>query len=124
MASRRNSLKQHGMGTGSAIPIPFLSGESSSKGKATLAANDFGDAVLHLVNESSVGLYRIQEHVLRKTPQLYAEKRELSKLSGTLENAISDLTEAQHLVTNMRHIDGFVKCNEHLVQLHTLLGAK
>lgn len=91
--------------------------EPTSTELATQAVNDTTDAMIQLLNESSVGLYRIQEHTFKKTPQLLNERRELVTLYKTVDLAFSNLTEAQEIVSRMNREQGFSRCLDHL---HTL----
>ncbi|KAJ3219912.1 polysaccharide biosynthesis domain containing protein 1 [Dinochytrium kinnereticum] len=85
------------------------------------ATAEVSDAILNILNESSVGLYRVQEHVFKKVPQLVSEQRDLEAICTQVELASSDLSEAQELVAKMGRITGFSSSVESLNRLHSLL---
>ncbi|KAJ3072074.1 hypothetical protein HDU98_004345 [Podochytrium sp. JEL0797] len=72
------------------------------------------DALVQLMNESSVGLFRIQEHILKKTPMIVAEKKVQLPLALQIEQKVSDLREAQELVGKMNRVTGFHRSVEML----------
>ncbi|KAJ3024431.1 UNVERIFIED_CONTAM: hypothetical protein HDU68_008163 [Siphonaria sp. JEL0065] len=75
--------------------------------KAQEVTSATSDSLLQLMNESSVGLYRIQEHILKKTPVIVAEKKAQQPLSSQIELAVSDVREASELVGKMNRVTGF-----------------
>ncbi|KAJ3141421.1 hypothetical protein HK101_003404 [Irineochytrium annulatum] len=102
----------------------FLQSEPSLKERGRTAANDISDALVYLLNESSVGLYRVQEHVFKKVPLLVAEKMDLAAVEEQVALASSDLAEAQDLVAKMGRIQGFSKSIDRLNELHAVLEKK
>ncbi|KAJ1559634.1 hypothetical protein HK405_009881 [Cladochytrium tenue] len=72
----------------------------AAKGKRRLAT-DTTDAVVQLLNEASVGLYRIQEHVFRRTPRLLALSRDMTGTSQRVESAAADVADALALSSRM-----------------------
>ncbi|KAI9327969.1 hypothetical protein BDR26DRAFT_874622 [Obelidium mucronatum] len=75
------------------------------------------DTLLQLMNESSVGLYRIQEHIIKKTPLIVAERKAQQPLGTQIELAVSDVREAAVLVGKMNRVTGFHRSVELLKTL-------
>ncbi|KAJ3109849.1 hypothetical protein HDU97_000079 [Phlyctochytrium planicorne] len=94
--------------------------EDYSAENSFFATTDISDAILNVLNESSVGLYRVQEHVFKKVPQLVTEQKELEAVATQVELASSDLAEAQELVAKMGRIKGFSASDEWVEKMEFL----
>ncbi|KAI8844388.1 hypothetical protein BJ741DRAFT_703844 [Chytriomyces cf. hyalinus JEL632] len=66
------------------------------------------DALLNVVNESSVGLFRIQEHVLKKTGVIVAEKKNAIELNSLIELSLADALEAKQICLNASKVHGLL----------------
>ncbi|KAJ3295353.1 hypothetical protein HK104_002770 [Borealophlyctis nickersoniae] len=93
-----------------------------AKAGNSTATSDVSDLIIHLVNESSLGMYRIQEHVHKKVPQLVADKRDIRTLSSQLTRASSNLHDAHDIVQGMNRIDSFSRCTDYLNRIAIAVG--
>ncbi|KAI8803726.1 hypothetical protein BJ742DRAFT_827967 [Cladochytrium replicatum] len=76
------------------------------------------------LSEPSLGLYRIQEHVTTKVPQLVAVKKEVREVERLVVMANSDLHEAQEIVRSLDRVTEFTKIAESLKALKSRLQEK
>ncbi|XP_048584233.1 BLOC-1-related complex subunit 8 homolog isoform X2 [Nematostella vectensis] len=72
----------------------------------------FIESIHLMVNEPSVGLYRIQEHVRRSLPQLVDKKMELRSCQNQINGVCYDLDYSIKTVQSMQHIPHFTIIQE------------
>ncbi|KAJ3119083.1 hypothetical protein HK100_000470 [Physocladia obscura] len=90
---------------------------SSAKAQSSEVARTTSEALTRVVNEASVGLYRVQEHVLRTTSSLVAARTAIVEMKVPMESALSDVREAQDAVSRMNRVAGFHNATENLKSL-------
>lgn len=77
--------------------------------------NEMSLLVSSIVSESSAGLFRINENIIRKVPILVQEKDRVSKLNSKLVLINSDVREIQSLVNDMKRINSFTRILNKLI---------
>ncbi|KAJ3036677.1 hypothetical protein HDV00_002501, partial [Rhizophlyctis rosea] len=83
--------------------------DANARDKVIKATTDLSDVLLHTLNEASLGMYRVQEHVHKKVPQLVADKHDLQTTSQSITRATSDLHDAHTVIRSWNSIDSFEK---------------
>ncbi|CAG8499955.1 11542_t:CDS:2 [Ambispora leptoticha] len=61
----------------------------------------------HLLNDSSLGLYHMSEHIRKKVPQFVEEKKNLIALSNTLDLATANITDSRKIIENISNLKQF-----------------
>ncbi|KAI8907513.1 hypothetical protein DFJ77DRAFT_514007 [Powellomyces hirtus] len=97
-----------------ALANPFFSTTDTStsvKEKVTKASADVSTFLVSLANESSLGLYRINEHAVRKVPLIVQQKHDLQQLTKQTLEAQSSVREAQDIMRGqmMRASESFTQ---------------
>ncbi|KAL2911442.1 hypothetical protein HK105_209093 [Polyrhizophydium stewartii] len=111
---------------GGAVLAGLFSGARGEQPDADVAARarksaaSLSSAIVHLANDTSLGLYRIQEHVHKKVPQLVDDRQALLQMRPNLDIAASDAAEIQELLRGMDRIDSFARCLEYINQIAAL----
>lgn len=59
------------------------------------------------LNDASLGLYRVYEHIQRKVPGIIADKHQLKETSVNVDTACSDIEDAGKLVADLEHLESF-----------------
>ncbi|KAJ3168553.1 hypothetical protein HDU88_001443 [Geranomyces variabilis] len=100
---------------------PFFStGDSNSiKERGAKATSDLGTFIVSLANESSLGLYRINEHASRKVPLIVQQKRDITQLTEQVIATQAAVNEAIEIVRDMATVDSFTKCAEYAQRIKT-----
>ncbi|TPX42817.1 hypothetical protein SeMB42_g04978 [Synchytrium endobioticum] len=91
--------------------------EDQAREKACKAASDISDLTLHLFNESSLGLYKIQENIHRRVPQLVRDKQEIKSISDSLSKANKDLVEAKEIIATLGRISAFADSRQWMMRI-------
>lgn len=81
--------------------------EAQAREKSYKAATDVSDLIILLFNGSSLGLYRIQENIHRRVPQLVRDKQEIKSVSDSITKANRDLIEAKEIISTLTRINSF-----------------
>ncbi|KAG0216167.1 hypothetical protein B0O80DRAFT_528660 [Mortierella sp. GBAus27b] len=62
------------------------------------------ESITGVLNDSSLVLYRMNEHIHKKVPQLVEEKKALVSIRRNVETANQDLEDARHTISGMQRI--------------------
>ncbi|ORZ10918.1 hypothetical protein BCR41DRAFT_372088 [Lobosporangium transversale] len=60
------------------------------------------ESITSVLNDSSLVLYRVNEHIHKKVPQLVEEKRALASTCKSVETANQDLEDARQIISSMQ----------------------
>lgn len=63
-------------------------------------------------NDYTLGLYRVSEHIHRKTPHMVNSKKQLRHLKELVDTANADITDAHKMVEDMARIESFHRMGE------------
>ncbi|GJJ78299.1 hypothetical protein EMPS_10658 [Entomortierella parvispora] len=77
---------------------------SSMQSKARKMSVHMSESVTSVLNDVSLVLYRVNEHIHKKVPILVQEKRALSNLGADVERANQDMEDARLTLTSLRRI--------------------
>ncbi|CAG8563640.1 23231_t:CDS:2 [Dentiscutata erythropus] len=84
-----------------------LAQETLLKEMAKKTSGDLEAFLNQLYNDSSLGLYHMNEHIRRRVPQIVEEKKGLINLEKDLEITISDTKDSDTLVKSLPTISSF-----------------
>ncbi|KAH6600917.1 hypothetical protein BASA61_002129 [Batrachochytrium salamandrivorans] len=84
------------------------------------ATTGLSDLIVQTANDTSLGLYRVQEHVHKKVPHIINDRQMLLQTRANIAIAVSDAAEIQDLLRGMDRIDSFAKCTEYINQIAKL----
>ncbi|KAI8138135.1 hypothetical protein BJV82DRAFT_322476 [Fennellomyces sp. T-0311] len=59
------------------------------------------------LNDCSIGLHRVFDHIQRKVPQIVDEKKQLRTLREQVDTADEDIADARKVVAEIERIDSF-----------------
>ncbi|KAF9111990.1 hypothetical protein BGX27_004171 [Mortierella sp. AM989] len=76
----------------------------SIQNKARKMSLHMSDAITSTLNDSSLVLYRVNEHIHKKVPQLVEEKKALVAICRDVETANQDLEDARQTISGMERI--------------------
>ncbi|KAF9151284.1 hypothetical protein BGX20_005451, partial [Mortierella sp. AD010] len=62
------------------------------------------DSITSALNDSSLVLYRVNEHIHKKVPQFVEEKKALVAIRKNVETANQDLEDARQTISGMQRI--------------------
>ncbi|KAK9761653.1 hypothetical protein K7432_013290 [Basidiobolus ranarum] len=79
----------------------------SIKDKAKKASSSFSNAMYALYNDNSLFMYRTNERIHHKLPQMVREKRELRNINESVNIANSDLRDGSEVLQIMQTIENF-----------------
>ncbi|KAI9193033.1 uncharacterized protein BJ171DRAFT_535080 [Polychytrium aggregatum] len=106
------------------LPMLFgtarIDADSGLRDRADRAASELSEYSANLLNEPSMGLYRVQEHVHAKVPQLVQHKNDLTQLGKQVSLSNSDLDEAKEILNEMERIQSF----ENIIKMLREFGQK
>ncbi|KAI8615621.1 hypothetical protein BC830DRAFT_283237 [Chytriomyces sp. MP71] len=101
--------------------ICLLKVGSNMADRAGEVASAVSDALRNLVNESSVGLFRIQEHVFKKTAVIVADRKSTAQLNASVELALTDALEAKAICNQASRVHGLhasLDALRHILEKH------
>ncbi|KAI8376159.1 uncharacterized protein BYT42DRAFT_605806 [Radiomyces spectabilis] len=61
------------------------------------------------LNDSSVGLHRVMEHIHRKVPQMMDNRAQLRQLGQTVQTSNADIEDARKIVNELDQMQAFVE---------------
>ncbi|KAG1173477.1 hypothetical protein G6F70_005853 [Rhizopus microsporus] len=93
------------------------------KTKSQQALNEFTYAFLLSLNNSSLGLYTVSDHIYRKVPRLIEMKKKIQQISSQVETADLDIQDAQKSICDIERIDSFVNMSK-MIKLSLEIIAK
>ncbi|ORE03700.1 hypothetical protein BCV72DRAFT_27578 [Rhizopus microsporus var. microsporus] len=93
------------------------------KNKSQQALNEFTYAFLLSLNNSSLGLYTVSDHIYRKVPRLIEMKKKIQQISTQVETADLDIQDAQKSICDIERIDSFVNMSK-MIKLSLEIIAK
>ena len=73
-----------------------------------------------MANDTSLGIYRIQEHVHKKVPEIVNSRQSLLQTRSNIAIATKDAAEIRNLLRGMDRIDSFARCTEYINQIAAL----
>lgn len=75
------------------------------------------------LNNSSLGLYTVSDHIYRKVPRLIEMKKKIQQISSQVETADLDIQDAQKSICDIERIDSFVNMSK-MIKLSLEIIAK
>ncbi|KAJ3189818.1 hypothetical protein HDU85_000102 [Gaertneriomyces sp. JEL0708] len=78
----------------------------------TEASTAFSEFVVTVLNESSLGLYRIQEHVHRK--------HDILAIDSDVTRSQEDVKEARDIISSLRNLTAFEQCSDYIKRVATV----
>ncbi|CAG8435415.1 9134_t:CDS:2 [Ambispora gerdemannii] len=105
--ARRTSSASSLFSTGSQSTLDINAQELVLKEKSKKACTDIELYTRHLLNDSSLGLYHMSEHIRKKVPQFVEEKKNLITLSNKLDLATANITDSREIIKNISNLEQF-----------------
>lgn len=78
-------------------------------------------AFLFSLNDSSLKLYTISDHIQRKVPRLVELKKKIRQQSDKVETANFDIQDAQRSICDMERIESFVNIFSMIESSHDII---
>eukprot|EP00038_Savillea_parva_P009759 m.185669 g.185669 ORF g.185669 m.185669 type:complete len:328 (+) comp16521_c0_seq1:70-1053(+) len=100
-------------GRRSADPETLFTIDRESHGRVKKVTEGLTSSLQVLANEPSLGLYRMEEHVLKAVPELVKTNEEISKLTAIVQGACHDVEYALTTVQQMHQISSFQSLQAH-----------
>ncbi|KAI9104801.1 hypothetical protein DFS34DRAFT_645500 [Phlyctochytrium arcticum] len=85
--------------------------------RVTKLTRDVSTYSVAILNESSVGMYRIVEHVRKKVPGFVQQKHDLRAVTNLATQSTSQITEASDIIQEIKEIDSFHACEAYLARI-------
>jgi hypothetical protein len=67
------------------------------------------------LNDYSIGLYRISDHIHRKVPRIVETKKLIREKSRKVDIAVSDIEDVRKNVADLERLESFYNIN-HMIQ--------
>eukprot|EP00035_Acanthoeca_spectabilis_P023226 m.448378 g.448378 ORF g.448378 m.448378 type:complete len:278 (-) comp19652_c0_seq1:69-902(-) len=100
-------------GRRSADPESLFTIDRETHGRIRKVTEGVTSSLQVLANEPSLGLYRMEEHVVKAVPELVKTKQEIVKLTGIVHGACHDVEYALTTVQAMQKISSFESLQAH-----------
>ncbi|KAI8331291.1 hypothetical protein BD560DRAFT_415855 [Blakeslea trispora] len=79
-------------------------------------ARGFNQVLLLSLNDCSLGLYRVIDHVSRRVPKIIDARKKLQSSSQKVKAAILDIKDVRNNVCELEQIDSFFKISQMIEQ--------
>ncbi|KAI8972286.1 hypothetical protein BDB01DRAFT_810748 [Pilobolus umbonatus] len=89
------------------------------KEKIQQAINGFSQSFLLSINDSSLGFYRISDHIQRKVPDMVDTRKRLNQLSKRIDTANTDIEDIRRDVSDIERLEAFLNIHQ---MIRTSLG--
>mmetsp|Transcript_35907 Transcript_35907/g.94125 ORF Transcript_35907/g.94125 Transcript_35907/m.94125 type:complete len:275 (+) Transcript_35907:297-1121(+) len=100
-------------GRRSADPETLLTIDRETHSKVKKVTEGLTSSLQVLANEPSLGLYRMEEHVLKAVPELVKTKQDIAKLTAIVQGTCHDVEYALTTVQQMHQISSFESLQAH-----------
>ncbi|KAG9289780.1 hypothetical protein G9A89_015360 [Geosiphon pyriformis] len=105
-------------GSESETTLRLIDGQAQQvvlKDKSKKVCTDIELYTRQLINDSSLELYHLSEHIRKRVPQFVDEKKNFIDLTKGLDSALSDVTDAREIVEKVSQLHEFERM-KHLLK--------